>query len=164
MTSLPTRPASIGELRRVAQPPEVRSRANAEHWTASLYLRDVSPYLTWWLLKTSVTANGVTGLMILTGWATAAALLVPGIGGAMLALVLGQLQMLVDCCDGEVARWRGTSSPAGVFLDKVGHYSTEALIPVVLGVRAARATWTMSLRALFSTTTRARAQPRVVHR
>ena len=137
MTALPTRPTSIAELRRVAQPPEVRSRANAEHWTASLYLRDVSPYLTWWLLKTSVTANGVTGLMILTGWATAAALLVPGIGGAMLALVLGQLQMLVDCCDGEVARWRGTSSPAGVFLDKVGHYSTEALIPIVLGIRAA---------------------------
>jgi phosphatidylglycerophosphate synthase len=137
LTALPTRPTSIDELRRVAQPPEVRSRANAEHWTASLYLRDVSPYLTWWLLKTSISANGVTGLMILTGWATAATLLVPGIGGAMLALVLGQLQMLVDCCDGEVARWRGSSSPAGVFLDKVGHYSTEALIPVVLGVRAA---------------------------
>ena len=46
----------------------------------------------------------------------------------LLAVVLGQLQMLVDCCDGEVARWRRTSSPAGVFLDKVGHYTTEALI------------------------------------
>jgi phosphatidylglycerophosphate synthase len=137
MTALPTRPNSIAELRRVAQPPEVRSRANAEHWTASLYLRDVSPYLTWWLLKTSVSANGVTGLMILVGWCSALSLLVPGITGALLALVLGQLQMLVDCCDGEVARWRGTSSPAGVFLDKVGHYSTEALIPIVLGVRAA---------------------------
>ncbi|MDY0890535.1 CDP-alcohol phosphatidyltransferase family protein [Frigoribacterium sp. CFBP9030] len=137
MTAPPTRPSSIAELRRVAQPPEVRSRANAEHWTASLYLRDLSPYLTWMLLKTSVTANGVTGLMILTGWATAAALLVPGVGGAALALVLGQLQMLVDCSDGEVARWRRTSSPAGVFLDKVGHYSTEALIPVALGIRAA---------------------------
>lgn len=137
MTALPTRPSSIAELRRVAQPPEVRSRANAEHWTASLYLRDVSPYLTWWLLKTSVSANGVTGLMILVGWCTALSLLVPGIIGALLALVLGQLQMLVDCCDGEVARWRGTSSPAGVFLDKVGHYSTEALIPIVLGIRAA---------------------------
>lgn len=51
--------------------------------------------------------------------------------------MLGQLQMLVDCSDGEVARWRRTSSPAGVFLDKVGHYSTEALIPVALGIRAA---------------------------
>ena len=89
MTALPTRPSSIAELRRVAQPPEVRSRANAEHWTASLYLRDVSLYLTWWLLKTSVSANGVTGLMILVGWCTALSLLVPGITGALLALVLG---------------------------------------------------------------------------
>ena len=89
------------------------------------------------LLKTRISANGVTGLMILVGWSTAAALLIPGIWGALLALVLGQLQMLVDCCDGEVARWRRTSSPAGVFLDKVGHYTTEALIPIALGIRAA---------------------------
>ncbi|MFP7760942.1 CDP-alcohol phosphatidyltransferase family protein [Marisediminicola sp. LYQ85] len=131
------RPSSIAELREITQPPEVRERANAEHWTASLYLRDLSPYLTWWLLKTSISANGVTGMMILVGWSTAAALLIPGVGGAALALVLGQLQMLVDCCDGEVARWRNTRSPAGVFLDKVGHYSTEALIPIALGIRAA---------------------------
>ena len=131
------RPTSIAQLRQVSQPPEVRSRANAEHWTASLYLRNLSPYLTWMLLKTSISANGVTGLMILVGWATAFSLLIPGITGAALALVMGQLQMLVDCCDGEVARWRKTSSPAGVFLDKVGHYTTEALIPIVLGIRAA---------------------------
>ncbi|PPF68662.1 transferase [Rathayibacter tritici] len=134
-----TRPRSLAELRAVAQPPEVRGRRNAEHWTASLYLRRFSPYLTWLLLKTSISANGVTGLMILVGWSAAAALLIPGIGGAALALLLGQLQMLVDCCDGEVARWRRTSSPAGVFLDKVGHYTTEALIPIALGVRAAGA-------------------------
>ena len=131
------RPTSIAELRAVAQPPEVRGRRNAEHWTASLYLRRFSPYLTWLLLKTPISANGVTALMILVGWSTAAALLIPGIWGALLAVVLGQLQMLVDCCDGEVARWRRTSSPAGVFLDKVGHYTTEALIPLALGIRAA---------------------------
>lgn len=130
-------PSSIAELRAIAQPPEVRGRRNAEHWTASLYLRNLSPYVTWVLLKTSISANGVTGLMILVGWATAASLLVPGIAGAAVALVLGQLQMLVDCCDGEVARWRRTSSPAGVFLDAVGHYTTETLIAIVLGVRAA---------------------------
>lgn len=145
------RPTSIAELRAVTQPPEVRLRANAEHWTASLYLRDLSPYLTWMLLRTSISANGVTGLMILTGWATAAALLIPGVAGAALALVLGQLQMLVDCCDGEVARWRNTRSPAGVFLDKVGHYTTEALIPVALGIRAAG--WPLEWPADFAWTT-----------
>ena len=47
------------------------------------------------------------------------------------------MQMLLDCCDGEVARWRNTSSPKGVFLDRVGHYVTEGLIPIALGLRAA---------------------------
>ena len=131
------KPTSLAQLREVTQPPEVRTRANAEHWVAHLYLRDLSPYITWVLLKTPISANGVTGLMILTGWATAAALLIPGIWGPVLALILGQLQMLIDCCDGEVARWRKTKSPAGHFLDAVGHYTTEALIPLALGLRAA---------------------------
>ena len=131
------RPASIAELREVTQPPEVRQRRNAEHWTAHLYLRDVSPYLTWALLKTRISANGVTGFMILSGWLTAASLLIPGIGGALLAVVLGQVQMLFDCCDGEVARWRNSSSPAGHFLDAVGHYTTETFIAIALGLRAA---------------------------
>ena len=132
-----TRPRSIAELRDVSQPIEVRSRRNAEHWTAGLYLRHLSPYVTWVLLATPISANGVTVLMILTGWVTAASLLIPGITGVALALVLGQLQMLIDCCDGEVARWRKTSSPLGSFLDAVGHYSTEALIAIALGLRAA---------------------------
>lgn len=131
------KPTSLAQLREVTQPPEVRTRANAEHWVAHLYLRDLSPYVTWVLLKTPISANGVTGLMILTGWATAAALLIPGIWGPVLALILGQLQMLIDCCDGEVARWRKTKSPAGHFLDAVGHYTTEAFIPLALGLRAA---------------------------
>ncbi|TAL44589.1 MAG: CDP-alcohol phosphatidyltransferase family protein [Salinibacterium sp.] len=151
MTDLHSRPTSIAQLREVTQPPEVRLRANAEHWTASLYLRDISPYLTWMLLKTSISANGVTGLMILVGWSTAASLLIPGVAGAGLALVLGQMQMLVDCCDGEVARWRDDRSPAGVFLDKVGHYSTEAFIPVALGIRAAG--WPLEFPADFAWTT-----------
>ena len=131
------KPTSLAQLREVTQPPEVRTRANAEHWVAHLYLRDLSPYVTWVLLKTPISANGVTALMILTGWATAAALLIPGIWGPILALLLGQLQMLIDCCDGEVARWRKTKSPAGHFLDAVGHYTTETLIPIALGLRAA---------------------------
>jgi phosphatidylglycerophosphate synthase len=45
--------------------------------------------------------------------------------------------MLWDCSDGEVARWRQTTSPKGVFIDRVGHYTAEGLIPIALGLRAA---------------------------
>lgn len=132
---MPDRP-TIAELRARTQPPEVRGRRNSEHWTADLYQRRLSPYLTRVLVGTSLTANAVTCLMILTGAAAGAALLVPGLVGAVLAAFLGQLQMLLDCSDGEVARWRGTSSAVGIFLDKVGHYTAEGLIPIALGVRA----------------------------
>src|SRR5699024_6049258 len=44
--------------------------------------------------------------------------------------------MYIDCCDGEDARWRGTSGARGVLLDKVGHYTTEGLVAAAVGVRA----------------------------
>lgn len=127
---------TLSELRAKAQPIEVRSRKNAEHWTAQLYLRHISIYFTMLLVRTRISANGVTGLMILAGWCIAASLLIPGIWGAVLAVFFSQVQMYIDCCDGEVARWRGTSGAKGVFLDKVGHYTTESLVAVALGVRA----------------------------
>lgn len=127
---------TIAELRAVTQPPSVMGRRNAEHWTGELYLRRLSPYLTRVLLGTAITANGVTVLMILSGAAAGGALLVPGLVGAGLAALLAQLQMLWDCCDGEVARFRQTFSPVGYFLDKVGHTTAESAIPLALGVRA----------------------------
>lgn len=132
----PTRP-SVAQIREVCQPPAIRDRKNSEHWVADVYLRDISPHLTRLLLRTPITANQVTWLMIATGFSAAVVLLIPGVPGALMAAVLAQLQMLWDCCDGEVARWRQTSSPQGVFLDRVGHYTAEGLIPVALGMRAA---------------------------
>lgn len=126
---------SIHELREVTQPESVRGRANSEHWVADLYLRRLSPYLTRILISLKFSPNAVTWLMILTGLSAALTLLIPGMLGVVLALMLGQLQMLWDCCDGEIARWRNTQSPKGVFLDRVGHYLTESLIPVAFALR-----------------------------
>ena len=132
------RPAdpTIAQLREVTQPPSVRTRAGAEHWVAHAYLRDISPHLTRLLLKAGFTANGVTWLMILSAALAAVATGWPTLVGEVLVVVLVQLQMLLDCSDGEVARWRQTSSPLGVYLDRVGHYVAECGIAVALGVRA----------------------------
>lgn len=132
MAQLPT----VAQMRTVTQPPAVMGRRNAEHWTGTLYMRHLSPYLTRALLPTGITPNGVTGLMILSGAAAGAVLLLPGVPGAALAVLFAQLQMLLDCSDGELARWQSRYSPAGVFLDKVGHYTAESLIPLALGIRA----------------------------
>jgi phosphatidylglycerophosphate synthase len=129
---------TIAQLRAITQPDSVRGRANSEHWVADLYLRRISPYLTRVLLKLNFTPNAITWLMILTGVAAGLSLLIPGMMGVVLALLLGQLQMLWDCCDGEVARWTKRFSPAGIFLDKLGHYLTEGTIALVLGLRIAQ--------------------------
>jgi hypothetical protein len=131
----PTHP-TISQLREVTQPPSVRGRAAAEHWVAHAYLRDISPYLTRIWLRAGFSANGVTWLMIISAAAAAVVTAWPTLLAAILVVILVQLQMLLDCCDGEVARWRQTSSPVGVYLDRVGHYVAECGIAVALGVRA----------------------------
>jgi hypothetical protein len=130
------KPPDLAELRRVAQPPSVFDRASAEHWAGPLYLRRLSIHLTRQLLRTRISADAVTWIMIVAGLLGAAALTLPGLLGAVLCVLLVQLQLLVDCSDGEVARWRRTFAPSGIYLDRLGHWSTEALLPVALGVRA----------------------------
>ncbi|MEY3347021.1 MAG: hypothetical protein RIR40_746 [Actinomycetota bacterium] len=142
---------TIAQLREVCQPVSVTGRSNAEHWVADLYLRRVSPCLTRLLLKTPITANGVTYLMIITGVSISLALQISGITGLLLAFLLSQLQMLWDCCDGEIARWREMQSPKGVFLDRVGHYLTESFIPIALAYRIGKENYELLfLAALLS--------------
>ncbi|HET7800460.1 MAG TPA: CDP-alcohol phosphatidyltransferase family protein [Humibacillus xanthopallidus] len=137
MTHDPTndRP-SIAELKAVAQPPEHIARYNAEHWAGALYIRHLSIYATRALLPTHITPNGVTWLMILVGVLGAFAIPFGGVVGPLVAVLAMQLQILLDCSDGEVARWRQRFSPAGIYLDRIGHYLTEASIPIAIGLRA----------------------------
>jgi phosphatidylglycerophosphate synthase len=127
---------SIAEIRAVVQPEGHLERPGDEHWAGRLYMRRVSVYVTRALVATPLSANGVTLLMIPVGLLAALALTYPGVWGAVAAVLLVQLKLLLDCCDGEVARWRGTTSIKGVYLDVLGHYSTEAAFFVALGIRA----------------------------
>lgn len=127
---------TIAELRAATQPPDLLDRDSGEHWAGRLYLRRLSPYLTRMLLRTPITPNGVTWLMTASGVAAGAMLGLPGLAAAIAAVLLIQLQILLDCSDGELARWRGTTGMTGVYLDRVGHFLTGAALPVGLGVRA----------------------------
>jgi len=127
---------TIAELRAATQPPSIFARNSGEHWAGRLYMRRASPYLTRALIPTRVTPNAVTGLMIVVGLGAAALLSLPGLLPVLLAALLIQLQLLLDCSDGELARWRQVSSPVGIYLDRMAHNVTEAALPVGLAVRA----------------------------
>ncbi|MQS07202.1 CDP-alcohol phosphatidyltransferase family protein [Streptomyces sp. IF17] len=134
--SRPPRP-SIAELRPVVHPEGIKDRRSGEHWAGRLYMREISLRWTRLLVNSRITPNQLTHLMVLAGVGAGAALLIPGILGAVLAALLIQLYLLLDCVDGEVARWRRQTSVTGVYLDRIGHYLAEAALLVGFGLRAA---------------------------
>ena len=123
-------------LRAVAQPPTVVGRRNSEHW-AGAYLRKGSIFLTRLLLPTGISANAVTWVMIAIGVVAALVLVLPGWWPFLACAVLIQLHILVDCSDGEIARWRDQISVAGIYIDRVGHYLVESLLPICFGIHLA---------------------------
>ncbi|MYW06459.1 CDP-alcohol phosphatidyltransferase family protein [Streptomyces sp. SID3343] len=128
---------TAAELRSVVHPEGLLDRRSGEHWAGRIYMRQISLQVTRRIVGTRVTPNGLTYLMILAGIAAGAALILPGIAGPLAALVLVQLYLLLDCIDGEVARWRRQTSVTGVYLDRVGHYLSEAALLSGAGLHAA---------------------------
>jgi phosphatidylglycerophosphate synthase len=132
----PARP-TLAEFRAVAHPPGLLDRRSGEHWSGRLYMRRISSRITRHLIDAPVTPNGLTYLMMLAGVLGGAALLVPGLTGAVLGALLIQAYLCLDCVDGELARWRRQTSVTGVYLDRVGHYISEAALLTGAGLRAA---------------------------
>ncbi|MDP9846493.1 phosphatidylglycerophosphate synthase [Streptosporangium lutulentum] len=120
----------------MAQPHSTMDRNSGEHWAGALYMRKLSIYVTWFLAKTPITPNQTTWLMILCGVLAGAVLALPGLWAAVGAAVLIQIYLLLDCSDGELARWTRRTSITGVYLDRVGHYFAEAALLIGLGFRA----------------------------
>jgi phosphatidylserine synthase len=129
---------TIAELRPVIQPPEKMGRRSGEHWAGLLYMRRVSPHVTRQLVDAPVSPNTLTGLMTIAGVAAGPLLLVPTVAGPLLAALATQLYLLLDCVDGEVARWRKQFSVTGVYLDRIGAYLAEAALFVGAGFRASQ--------------------------
>ncbi|MEU9760375.1 CDP-alcohol phosphatidyltransferase family protein [Streptomyces sp. NPDC047985] len=128
---------SIAELRPVVHPPGVKDRRSGEHWAGRLYMREISLRVDRHLVNTRITPNQLTYVMTVAGVLAAPALLVPGIPGALLGVLMVQLYLLLDCVDGEVARWKKQFSLGGVYLDRVGAYLCDAAVLVGFGLRAA---------------------------
>jgi phosphatidylglycerophosphate synthase len=98
-------------------------------------VRKVSRAITWRLLPTGVAPNTVTVVSLLLGLLTA---VLCGVGGRtmfVLAAVLLQVSLVLDCVDGEIARYTRRFSPLGAWLDVTGDRLKEN------GVYAGLALW-----------------------
>lgn len=113
----------ISELRVLCQPNDLDICLYRIHFT-----RRISIYLTALFLRFGLSANGVSilkGIIACSG----ALLFAPGRPFCFLAgAFLLQLSFVLDACDGEVARFTGTTTTAGgEYLDKLGDAASRGL-------------------------------------
>lgn len=118
---------SIEELRKICQPEDIDQTLLARTY------RGISIYITKLFLYTPITPNQIT-LLCVAIYIGGAALFILG---SPLMIIIGGLvvraSLLLDYVDGNVARYRGTSSPEGAFLDKLSDCIPQILLFVFLG-------------------------------
>jgi phosphatidylglycerophosphate synthase len=141
-TKMPARkPPTVADVRAGGQPPGLKDRRNEEHWAGRLYMRSASPYFSWLFLRIGFSPNQLTYLMIVCGVLGGVAVALPtsgtaGLVSAVAGAFLIQAYLLLDCSDGEVARYSERTSITGVYLDRIGHYLSEVALLIGLGFRA----------------------------
>ncbi|MBI4971312.1 MAG: CDP-alcohol phosphatidyltransferase family protein [Candidatus Omnitrophica bacterium] len=124
---------NLKELNTKVQKPRYKEVGN---WMVRHFERDAALYVTWALLHTSITAHQVTFITLCLGLLSALILALPGAGGLFAGAILLQIWYLFDHVDGQVARYRGTSSLTGVFFDYLMHYVVHSFIFLGIGVGA----------------------------
>lgn len=114
----------IQEMREVCQQRKLNAKGKmvwTGYWFNTLLTRHFSIYFTWLFVKIGFSANMVTFLMIPVGL-LGAALCVPHILWLnIIGFLLLLFAVVLDCVDGEVARWTKKSSIKGCYLDLVSH-------------------------------------------
>jgi phosphatidylglycerophosphate synthase len=92
------------------------------------------------LAKSRITPNQVTfaslaafvaAMVVLVGW--------PGWAGLIMAVAVLEFSYVLDCVDGQLARWRGTSSPVGAHLDFLMDELKAFMLVAATGARLWRA-------------------------
>lgn len=102
-------------------------------------VRHLSCRLTPWLLRLGLTAHAVTVASLLVGLAAALLLALGSWGASVGGGLLLILSCVLDNCDGEIARFRGTASRSGGRLDDVADAVVHTALFIGLGVGVSEA-------------------------
>jgi phosphatidylglycerophosphate synthase len=116
---------SLKKLNPICQKPHYKKVGN---WMVRNITRDMALPLTWLLLHTPISANGVTlaGMILVLGAGACLASTSPSI--FLIGALLFQFWYLLDHVDGQIARYRKQSSLTGLYFDFLSHYVTNSVI------------------------------------
>src|SRR5437867_6805094 len=102
--------STLRELETICQKPDWRERGSL---LARRFARPAALYVTWLVCRWPISANVVTGVTLIVGWAAAAFLATPGFFVPGVATLW--IWYLLDHVDGQVARLRQSQSVTGVY-------------------------------------------------
>ncbi len=141
MSNAPT----LAELRAKVHKDRHREIGN---WLACNIVRPSAVYGTWLAVRLGLSAHQVT-LLALTATAGSVAAIASGLRwGFVVGTGLAHLAFWLDRVDGQVARWRGTASLSGVYLDYLMHHVATFGLGFGLGyglaVQTADVRWTLA--------------------
>ncbi|HHJ18898.1 MAG TPA: CDP-alcohol phosphatidyltransferase family protein [Gammaproteobacteria bacterium] len=115
---------------------EEKQCADRSEWFAYYVVRPLSFYISAILIQKGISANSVTWFsMVLVILAD----IMIGLGGAYIKALGGVLLLLwliLDHVDGNIARYSGTQSAYGDFIDTIGGYLILSTLPLFLGLAA----------------------------
>ncbi len=94
--------------------------------------RTISIRITWLLLHTRVSANQVSWTMIALGTLAGGLVAIENLSTGLAACLVLYLSFLLDKVDGEIARYRGTESWSGAYLDWLYHRLVPGLFHIGL--------------------------------
>jgi hypothetical protein len=125
---------AIHEMREVCQlrrPNAQGKMVCAGHWFSRLFVRPFSIYITWLFVRAGISANATTFLGMLFAFAGVVLCVPHHLWMNVIGFILLMLDAVLDCVDGEIARWTNKSSLKGVFLDLTSHLLCNALLSTI---------------------------------
>jgi hypothetical protein len=118
------------------------------NWLARRLARPSAVYGTWLAIRLGLSAHQVTLLALASSGGGALAFMSGSRAGLIIGVVLLHLAFWLDHVDGQVARWRGTASLDGVYLDYLMHHAANLALGFALGyglaARSGDPRWTLA--------------------
>lgn len=102
---------------------------------AKLFLRDLSLPIAYLCAKKGISANSVTILFLTISLIANALFIIPSILTLIALIILHEIGQLLDCVDGQLARYHGVTSKFGENFDSLCHVLISGTFMLAFGIR-----------------------------
>lgn len=113
----------------------VKKNSNSSWWV-KLWVRRISFLFTFLFINLGFSPNAVSVLSIFVALASCVCYMIPSVPCMIVAIVLINFWLVLDCVDGNIARCRNMKTVYGEFVDDIGGYFTVAFVYLAIGVCA----------------------------